>query len=404
MFIDETEVTVSSGRGGDGIVSFRREKFVPRGGPDGGDGGRGGDVILRSTIHLNTLAGLRHRRHYRAGNGQPGGANNRTGRDGESLLIEVPVGTLVRDRDRGHVLRDLATPDMEFVVVAGGRGGKGNKHFAHATNQTPRRASLGQDGQSRELKLELRLVADVGLVGLPNAGKSTFLSRVSAARPKVADYPFTTLEPVLGIVHRDEFSLVVADIPGLIEGAHAGAGLGDRFLRHIARTRVLLHLVDASEGAEAALKAYRTVRSELELSGLNLADKQVVVALSRSDTIEDPEAAASALQLDSGQPVSVLSAHTGQGVAEVLGRVARLLEEIPRPSLPAREPTPEFTCSSPSVAEGKDPGGETETAADSNSNARDASLPDTGEGLRAESGASCMHDGKNDSPVASKPP
>jgi GTPase len=330
MFIDETEITVSSGRGGDGIVSFRREKFVPRGGPDGGDGGSGGDVVLRSTIHLSTLAGLQHRRNYRAGNGAPGGANNRTGRDGESLLIEVPVGTLVRDRERGHVLRDLSTAGMEFVVVAGGRGGKGNKHFAHSTNQTPRRSTQGQTGQVRELKLELRLVADVGLVGLPNAGKSTFLSRVSAARPKVADYPFTTLEPLLGIVQRDDLGLVIADIPGLIEGAHAGAGLGDRFLRHIARTRVLLHLVDGSEGAEAAIRAFRTVRTELHLSGLSLDDKPVVVALSRADTVEDPAAIASELQAACGEPVTVLSAHTGQGVGEILASLARLLAEIPR--------------------------------------------------------------------------
>jgi len=323
MFIDETEITVSSGRGGDGLVSFRREKFVPRGGPDGGDGGNGGDIVLRSSVHLNTLAGLQHRRHYRGGNGQPGGANNRTGRNGESLLIEVPVGTLVRDRERGHVLRDLSKPGVEFVVVSGGRGGKGNKHFAHSTNQTPRRSTQGQPGQVRELRLELRLVADVGLVGLPNAGKSTFLSRVSAARPKVADYPFTTLQPLLGIVHRDHFGMVIADLPGLIEGAHQGAGLGDRFLRHVARTRVLLQLVDASEGAEAAIAAYHTVRSELALSGLALEDKPVIVALSRADTVEDPAAVARTLERACGMPICVLSAHTGLGVAEVLGRLAR---------------------------------------------------------------------------------
>ena len=334
MFIDETEITVSSGRGGDGLVSFRREKFVPRGGPDGGDGGNGGDIVLRSSVHLNTLAGLQHRRHYRGGNGQPGGANNRTGRNGESLLIEVPVGTLVRDRERGHVLRDLSKPGVEFVVVSGGRGGKGNKHFAHSTNQTPRRSTQGQPGQVRELRLELRLVADVGLVGLPNAGKSTFLSRVSAARPKVADYPFTTLQPLLGIVHRDHFGMVIADLPGLIEGAHQGAGLGDRFLRHVARTRVLLQLVDASEGAEAAIAAYHTVRSELALSGLALEDKPVIVALSRADTVEDPAAVARTLERACGMPICVLSAHTGLGVAEVLGRRARLLEDVPRQAAP----------------------------------------------------------------------
>jgi GTP-binding protein len=345
MFIDETAITVSSGRGGNGVVSFRREKFIPRGGPDGGDGGRGGDVVLRSTVHLNTLAALQHRRIFRAANGEPGGPNNRTGRDGESIVIEVPVGTLVRDAGRGHVLRDLSVPGIEFVVVAGGRGGKGNKHFAHSTNQTPRRATEGQPGDERELLLELQLVADVGLVGLPNAGKSTFLRRVSAARPKVADYPFTTLEPVLGIVEGDERGMVIADIPGLIEGAHAGAGLGDRFLRHVARTRVLLQLVDTSDGAEAAVAAWRTVSTELALAGLGLEHKPVIVALSRADVLEDPQPVARALEAACGASVSVVSAHTGRGVHEVLGRLAQLIAETaalePTPAAPARpEPPP----------------------------------------------------------------
>ena len=199
MFIDETEILVSSGRGGDGAVSFRREKFVPFGGPDGGDGGRGGDVILRAVTRLNTLAGLQHRRHYKAWPGRPGGANQRSGKNGVSLTLELPVGTIVRDATRGHVLRDLDAPGVEFVVAPGGGGGKGNTRFKHASNQTPRRATPGKPGQTRRLRLELRLVADVGIVGEPNAGKSTFLSRISAARPKVADYPFTTLHPVLGI-------------------------------------------------------------------------------------------------------------------------------------------------------------------------------------------------------------
>jgi len=342
MFIDETEIRVTSGRGGDGVVSFRREKFVPRGGPDGGDGGRGGDVVIRASTHLNTLAGLQHRRHYRAGNGAPGGPNQRSGRDGASLLIEVPVGTLVRDAERGHVLRDLDHADVQFVVAAGGAGGRGNKHFAHATNQTPRRSTPGRPGATRALRLELRLVADVGLVGLPNAGKSTFLRCVTSARPKVADYPFTTLEPVLGIARLGDHSLVIADIPGLIEGAHRGSGLGDRFLRHIARTRVLLHLVDCHDGPEAAVAALRTVRTELALAGLDLERKAALVAASRADASPDPQAVARALEQECGAPVPVLSAQTGEGVREVLGRLAELVAEaveVPlQPDAGAREP------------------------------------------------------------------
>jgi len=330
MFIDETELTVSSGRGGDGIVSFRREKYVARGGPDGGDGGAGGDVVFRATRQHNTLTGIQHGRHYRAGNGRPGGPARRHGRTGETLVLEVPVGTLVRDAERGHVLRDLAREGEEVVLARGGAGGRGNKHFANAENRAPRRATEGRPGETRRLRLELRLVADVGLVGLPNAGKSTFLRRVSSAKPKVADYPFTTLDPVLGLVEVDERGLVVADIPGLIEGAHAGAGLGSRFLRHVTRTRVLLHLVDASEGAEAAVEARRTIREELALSGHGLESKPTVVALSRVDTVA-PEAAAearTALERATGRRVLLLSSHTGQGLGEILGQLLARLEEL----------------------------------------------------------------------------
>jgi len=326
MFIDETEILVTSGRGGDGAVSFRREKYVPFGGPDGGDGGRGGDVILRAAARLNTLAGLQHRRHYKALPGRPGGAGQRSGKDGSPLLLEVPVGTIVRDAARGHVLRDLDAPGVEFVVAPGGAGGQGNTRFKHATNQAPRRATPGRPGQSRRLRLELRLVADVGIVGEPNAGKSTLLRRISCARPKVADYPFTTLQPVLGICVLDDQELVVADLPGLVEGAHRGAGLGDRFLRHVARTRVLLHLVDALGGPEAAVASFRTVETELRLAGLGLEGRRRLVAVSRSDLVEDPAPVAAALSAACGGEAAVLSAVTGQGVAELLGRLAGLVE------------------------------------------------------------------------------
>ncbi|MHC5209663.1 MAG: GTPase ObgE [Planctomycetota bacterium] len=329
MFIDETEIVVSSGKGGDGVVSFRHEKYQPRGGPDGGDGGRGGDVVLRAVSRLNTLAGLQHRRRYKAGVGRQGEGGNRSGRAGESLVIELPVGTLVRDAERGHVLRDLDAPDVECVIVAGGAGGRGNRHFASATNQTPRRATPGRPGLTRSLRLELRLVADVGLAGLPNAGKSTFLRRVSAARPKVADYPFTTLAPALGIAVVDESDLVIADIPGLIEGAHRGAGLGDRFLRHVARTRVLMHLVDALGGPEQALADWRTIRDELARADLGLEHKPSLIVVSRADLSPDPAAVQAALAEASGAEVQVMAAISGRGVPEVLRRLRALVETAP---------------------------------------------------------------------------
>jgi GTPase len=327
MFIDEVEISVTSGRGGNGAVSFRREKYIPFGGPDGGDGGRGGDVILRANPHLNTLAALRHRRHVRATDGRPGMPKNCFGRAGEDAVVEVPVGTLVRDAARGNVLRDLDRAGAELVIVPGGAGGRGNSRFKHALNRTPRQSTPGRPGETRKLQLELRLVADVGVVGLPNAGKSTFLARVSAARPKVADYPFTTLQPMLGVAQVGETDLVIADLPGLIEGAHRGEGLGDRFLRHVARTRVLLHLVDAAAGSDAAVAAWRTVNDELRLAGLGLESKPVVLAASRADAAPGVDDVAAALSAASGAPVTVLSAHTGQGLAEVLGRLLALLAE-----------------------------------------------------------------------------
>jgi GTP-binding protein len=328
-FIDETVMTVSSGRGGDGVVSFRREKYVPKGGPDGGDGGRGGHVLLRSNTNLSTLAGIQPGRRYRAGSGQQGSGSRKNGANGESLVIEVPVGTLVRDADRGHVLRDLDGPDIEFAVVRGGDGGVGNTHFASSTNQTPRQSTAGKPGETRELRLELRLVADIGLVGLPNAGKSTFLRRVSRARPKVADYPFTTLEPMLGLVtFPGGDGMVIADIPGLIEGAHTGAGLGDRFLRHVARTRVLLHLVEACESPAETVTAWRTIRAELAASELELEDKPCLLALSKADLAVDSQAYLEALEEAAGVPVALFSSHTGEGVDELLGSLRRLVAEV----------------------------------------------------------------------------
>lgn len=350
MFIDETEIVVSSGPGGAGVVSFRREKFIPKGGPDGGDGGKGGDVVLLADPSCTTLIGIQHGRNYRAKGGQPGGAANCSGRGAEDLVLPVPVGTLVRDADRGHVLRDLSEAGERVVIVAGGRGGRGNKHFANSTNRTPRQSTPGGPGETRRVKLELRLVADVGLVGLPNAGKSTFLRRVSAARPKVAEYPFTTLAPVLGIVEGDEDGLVIADIPGLIEGAHLGAGLGDRFLRHVARTRVLLHLIDGTAGSEGVVSAWRVIRAELAASTLGLAQKPELLAVTKLDAVSESQEVLEALSRVAGPDVVGLSAVTGQGVPEVLGRLRYLAalaveagkDEARPPSKPAAPIAPDL--------------------------------------------------------------
>ena len=251
MFLDEYDLTAIGGKGGDGCCSFRREKYAPRGGPDGGDGGRGGSVVLRPTIHRNTLYHLGGARTYEAEKGRQGTSSDCTGRGGEDLVLEVPVGTVVYDAERGNLLKDLAEDDLSFVIARGGKGGRGNARFKTATNRVPRTVEQGTHGENRSVRLSLKLIADVGLIGLPNAGKSTLVSTISKARPKIADYPFTTLEPCLGIVvGRDGDSFVMADIPGLIEGAHEGKGLGDKFLRHVERTRVLLHLIDCSDGAD----------------------------------------------------------------------------------------------------------------------------------------------------------
>ncbi len=329
-FIDEATITVQSGNGGRGCVSFRRERFVPRGGPDGGDGGHGGNVILITTSHKRTLYHLQNRRHYKATNGQPGQGSQKTGRNGEDLVLEVPPGTLVSDAETQEVLYDLVEPDQKVIIASGGRGGQGNMRFKSSTRRAPRFAQPGEPGQTVTIKLELKLLADVGLMGLPNAGKSTLISMLSAAQPKIANYPFTTLTPNLGVVKgpMDE-PFVVADIPGLIEGAHEGAGLGIRFLRHVERTRVLVHLIDAAAiDPEEPLAAYHTVNQELSKYSDNLAVKPQLVVLNKLD-IEGADALADLFcQALPGCPVLRISAATHQGLKELIAAMVKHLERL----------------------------------------------------------------------------
>jgi GTPase len=334
-FIDEAVIDVVAGDGGDGCVGFRREKYVPRGGPDGGDGGRGGDVVLLAERNLATLRDQRYQREFRAGRGDDGGGNQRTGAAGEDVVIRLPVGTLVYETDAAEgsePLCDLSEHGQRFVVARGGRGGFGNMRFATATRQTPDFARPGLPGERRRLRLSLKLLADVGLVGLPNAGKSTLLSRISKARPRVAPYPFTTLVPSLGVAEALEQRFVVADIPGLIEGASRGAGLGDRFLRHVERTRVLVHLIDAGtarlEGRDP-LADYETVRAELAAYGAGLCERPEIVVLNKVDLLADRADLADLAEAlrARGREVLLLSGATGEGVAALLGALARALQE-----------------------------------------------------------------------------
>ncbi|MFW5857086.1 MAG: GTPase ObgE [Planctomycetota bacterium] len=345
MFVDEVQITVQAGKGGDGCVSFRREKFVPRGGPDGGNGGDGGSVVLRADRNRNTLLDLRHIRDYRARNGQPGMGRNRTGASADDRIVRVPQGTLVRDAETGELLADLTDDGEDAVVARGGRGGRGNKSFATATHQTPREYTPGEPGEARTLDLELKLIADVGLVGLPNAGKSTILARLSAATPKIADYPFTTLVPQLGIVSGPgPETLVLADIPGLIEGAKDGAGLGHEFLRHIERTRVLAHVVDLAplDGTDP-VEQYRIIRDELAGFSAELATRPTVVIGNKTDL---PDAAAHADRLEKalGAPILRVSAATGNGLDtlthELFRRIRGADAEAAR-AAPATGPTTE---------------------------------------------------------------
>ena len=326
-FLDEAKVYVRSGDGGDGSVSFRREKYIEFGGPDGGDGGRGGDVVVEAAPALNTLIDFRYRQHFKAGRGGHGMGRNRTGAKGADAVLYVPVGTQVFAEDKETLIADLTEPGQRVVLARGGDRGFGNTRFKTATRQAPRHAEPGRPGEERWLWLKLKLMADAGLVGLPNAGKSTFLAACSRARPKVADYPFTTLHPHLGVVDAEGERLVLADIPGLIEGAHEGAGLGTRFLGHIERCRVLLHLVDGT--ADDPADAYRTVRRELAAYGGGLATRAEVVALNKIDALT-PEAAAerrAAVQRAAGSEVFLTSGVAGTGVGDVLGRVAALIRE-----------------------------------------------------------------------------
>src|SRR5579859_2273511 len=295
MFIDEAKILVKAGDGGNGCVAFRREKFVPRGGPSGGDGGRGGDVVMQASQQHNTLIHFRYNPEHKAERGRHGEGSNCTGRDGDSITLKVPVGTALYDNETGELVHDFSTPGETFVVAKGGRGGRGNQHFATPTHQAPRESEPGRLGEERIYRLELKLLADVGLVGYPNAGKSTLISRISAAKPNIADYPFTTLEPNLGVVSIGDpsepgyNSFVVADIPGLIEGAHTGAGLGTQFLRHIERTRLLVHMVDVSDGSGRPdpVQDFEVIQSELESFGAGLEEKPMIVVASKIDALQN---------------------------------------------------------------------------------------------------------------------
>ncbi|MBO0765254.1 MAG: GTPase ObgE [Hyphomicrobiaceae bacterium] len=324
-FLDQAKIYIASGAGGAGCVSFRREKFIEFGGPDGGDGGKGGDLWVECVANLNTLIDYRYRQHFKAQAGQAGMGRNRAGADGEDLVIPVPPGTQVLAEDQETLLAEVLKPGQRVRLAKGGNGGFGNAHFKSSTNRAPRHANPGQPGEELTVWLRLKLIADAGLVGLPNAGKSTFLATVSAAKPKIADYPFTTLYPNLGVVRAGEVDFVLADIPGLIEGAHEGAGLGTRFLGHVERCRVLLHLVDAT--ADDIAGAYRTVRAELKAYGASLARKKEIVALTKCDALDEAAIDAKAEQLKAAarkKPL-VLSAVSGRGVREALTALARAI-------------------------------------------------------------------------------
>jgi GTP-binding protein len=328
MFIDEVRIRVKAGDGGNGCLAFRREKYVPRGGPSGGDGGRGGDVIMVASEHQNTLLHFRFNPEHTAQRGRHGEGSNRSGREGESIELPVPVGTIAYDAGSGELLHDFTKAGDRFTIARGGRGGRGNQHFATSTHQAPTEHEPGYPGEERHLRLELKLLADVGLVGFPNAGKSTLISRISAARPKIADYPFTTLEPNLGVVSVDDASFVVADIPGLIEGAHLGHGLGTQFLRHIERTRLLVHLVDVSEssGREPA-DDFRIVLGELASFSAALAAKPMIVVATKIDAAQDPDRIASlrAVAQSRGLPFHEISSVTGQGIEGLKNIIFKLL-------------------------------------------------------------------------------
>ena len=326
-FLDEAKIYIQSGAGGNGCISFRREKFIEFGGPNGGDGGRGGDVIAECVDGLNTLIDYRYQQHFNARPGGGGMGKDRHGANGKDVVLKVPVGTQIFEEDGETLLADLTKLGQRVVLARGGNGGFGNAHFKSSTNQAPRHANPGQPGEERTIRLRLKLIADAGLIGLPNAGKSTFLAAVSAAKPKIADYPFTTLHPQLGVVRTDNREFVIADLPGLIEGAHEGTGLGDKFLGHTERCRVLLHLVDGT--SEDAGEAYKTVRHELQAYGHGLTEKPEIVALSKADALtpETLKEQLARLKRAAKRTPLVLSSASGQGVPEVLRALLSVIDE-----------------------------------------------------------------------------
>jgi GTPase len=335
MFIDEAKIRVKAGDGGNGCMAFRREKFVPRGGPSGGDGGDGGDVVMESSERHNTLVHFRFNPEYKAERGRHGEGSNKTGREGSDVMLKVPVGTIVYDDETGDKVFDFSHPDQRIVIARGGRGGRGNARFATSVHQAPREHEAGRPGEERSYRLELKLLADVGLVGYPNVGKSTLISRISSARPKIADYPFTTLEPNLGVVAvgdvKDEISFVVADIPGLIEGAHAGVGLGTQFLRHIERTRLLVHLVDVSDGSGRpdVVKDVEVIMGELQSFGAGLEEKPMLMTASKIDVVnKDKLAALKRYCKKKKLKLYEISAVTGKGVKELTHAMADALVRL----------------------------------------------------------------------------
>src|SRR5271169_4556483 len=349
MFVDEAKIYVKAGDGGNGCVAFRREKYVPRGGPSGGDGGRGGSVYLEANPNDNTLLRYRYNREFKADRGRHGEGSNCTGVSGDDMILKVPVGTLVFDGQNSELLADLKKPGQRVLVAQGGKGGRGNQHFAKPWHQAPREFEEGQPGEERHLRLELKLLADVGLVGFPNAGKSTLISRISAAHPKIADYPFTTLEPYLGVVSADPTragsrdvgrTFVVADLPGLIEGAHEGAGLGTRFLRHIERTRLIAHLVDTSDASERdPVRDFEIIENELRAFSEDLARKPVIVVGTKLDATTNRERLEKlrAYCAGRGLPFDAISSASGEGIPQLVLAIADALDRIPRPA-PAAAP------------------------------------------------------------------
>ena len=328
-FVDEVRIRLEAGNGGQGCISFRREKYVPRGGPDGGDGGKGGDIYLQASERKHTLLDFRYRHYFRAPSGKHGQGQNKHGRSGQDLILEVPVGTVVKDIDTNEIIADLTRSGEQWLAASGGRGGKGNARFVTSTVRVPRIAEEGHEGEHKELILELKLIADVGLVGFPNAGKSTLIAAVSAARPKIADYPFTTLVPNLGVVqYADSPPFVVADIPGLIEGAHQGAGLGTRFLRHIERTRILLHVIDVSQvPLDDPLRPFKQIENELDRYSDEISQKRRVIALNKIDLMQDPETIeklANAYR-QTNYPVVMISALQQAGLQDLLRLLLKML-------------------------------------------------------------------------------